>query len=249
LLENCRKKKIILASPVGSVQDNESENSSAQGEAEDTSVGEYVEHSYSSDEEDDTSRRDSIDEDLAETDFASLDAVFTNPAATSIFEQFLETNNCKHLMLFLREVATFKELDDPVVLADRAQAIYTTYCSPKSSQKINFEDDILQQLQEKEKLLIWTEDSFNPAQLSVFSSMQTVYFPLFLQSKTYQQALEDAKSLGKRTRRVSKGGKDELLVQREQIISEIELLEQEEKEINQREQELIQQLNNNKNQN
>jgi len=128
---------------------------------------------------------------LFEEDFSDLESVLGSKKSCKVFEQWLIEKNAKHLLDFLQEVETFEHLDDPINVASKALEIYEKYFT-QSKYRVNVEEDIREQLAENAILGIFSVDSYHLAEASVFFLLDTVYFPLFLQSNIYESTIQES---------------------------------------------------------
>jgi hypothetical protein len=118
-----------------------------------------------------------LDEKLKEDDFSSLEVILSNSVTYKIFEEYLEKNNVKNLLDFLKDVEILQEIEDPKMISKKASEIFQNYFKEN---KVQMDEDIKIQIQQKSNFNILSKDSFNLAESFVINLLSQTYFPSFL---------------------------------------------------------------------
>ncbi len=92
--------------------------------------------------------------------------------ALEVFEKYLDTVAARHLLDFLKEVAIYKQVEEPALVQERAQLIFKLYLEQK---KLAADEDLIQQVQESINHRIFTPDLFNYISATVFLQLNALF--------------------------------------------------------------------------
>ncbi|XP_006639679.2 regulator of G-protein signaling 19 isoform X2 [Lepisosteus oculatus] len=118
----------------------------------------------------------------------SFDKLMKNPAGRNVFREFLRTEYSEENMLFWLACEDLKKEINKSVIEEKARMIYEDYISILSPKEVSLDSRVREVI--NRKMQEPTSQTFEDAQLQIYTLMHRDSYPRFLNSPIYKSLLQ-----------------------------------------------------------
>ncbi|XP_056017145.1 regulator of G-protein signaling rgs-2-like isoform X2 [Ostrea edulis] len=118
----------------------------------------------------------------------SFDKLMRNYAGRKVFREFLRSEYSEENMLFWLACEEIKREDNPEVVEEKARNIYEDYISILSPKEVSLDSRVREVI--NRNMVDPTPNTFDEAQLQIYTLMHRDSYPRFLNSQIYKKLLQ-----------------------------------------------------------